>query len=75
MNPIRHGEWGCFFEALSFLRIGFLYIRPSQQVIHTDVVEISQLIECSYRYIQSAQFVVGVGTLVNFQQLGQVFLF
>ena len=47
------------------LGIWFFPAGPAQQIIYADTVEIGQGVQYRYRNIQSVQFIIGVGRLMD----------
>ena len=66
-----HQEGG--FAGL-FLGIGLFFISSTQEIIYTNPIEICQCVQYRNGDIQSAQFIIRIGRLMDLQKVGKVFL-
>ena len=57
-----------------FLGIGLFLVGSTQEIVYTDIVEICQGMENGNRNIQSAQLIIRVSCLMDFQKIRKVFL-
>ena len=49
------------------MRVGSFDGGATQKVVSTDMVEISQSMDGGNRDVESSQFIVGIGSLMNIQ--------
>ena len=57
-----------------FLGIGLLLTGSAHQIVHADLIEISQGFPYFRRYIPPAVFIIGVASLCTVEQLCQILL-
>ena len=55
----------------SSLGIRLLFRRPAQQIIDAAIIVVRQLVQGTDGNVQLAQLIVGIGRLVDLQQLRQ----